>query len=92
MENTVYLYARSCGYSMSAGRIGPFECDFIVRNRQMDYSYIQVAYTIYNPSDREAEDKLQNREYRPFAAIPDGYSKHLMTTDYLFRKETASSM
>jgi hypothetical protein len=29
LENIVYIYARSNGYSVSVGRIGRLECDFI---------------------------------------------------------------
>lgn len=87
LENMVYFYAKSYGYSVSVGRIGKLECDFITRNNQMDYSYIQVAYTIYNTSDRQAEDKLQEREYRPLLMVKDNYNKYLMTTDFLLQKK-----
>ena len=46
LENIVYNYARSLDYSVSVGRFGKFECDFIVRGIDMQYAYIQVAYTI----------------------------------------------
>ena len=42
LENVVYFYARSRGCSVSVGRIGTLECDFILRNREMDYAYVQV--------------------------------------------------
>ena len=32
LENIVYVYARSNGYSVSVGRIGKLECDFILRD------------------------------------------------------------
>lgn len=56
------------------------ECDFIVRNREMNYSYVQVAYTI--ASSRETEE----REYRPLEAIKDNYPKYLMTADSLLQR------
>ena len=65
---------------MSVGRIGRLECDFILRDREMDYSYVQVAYTI--AQSRETED----REYRALEQIRDNYPKYLMTTDYLLQK------
>ena len=48
---------------MSVGRIGRLECDFILRNHELDYFYIQVAYKIL--LSRETEE----REYRPLEAI-----------------------
>lgn len=80
LENLVYFYARSQGNSVSVGRIGKLECDFILRDREMDYAYVQVAYTI--AQSRETED----REYRPLEQIRDNYPKYLMTTDYLLQK------
>ena len=65
---------------MSVGRVGKLECDFIIRNRDMNYSYVQVAYTI--ALSRETED----REYRPLEMIKDNYPKYVMTTDYLLQK------
>ena len=46
LENILYVYACSQDCSVSVGRIGKLECDFIIRSRDMDYSYGQVAYTI----------------------------------------------
>ena len=80
LENLVYFYARSRGYSVSVGRIGRLECDFILRSRDMNYSYAQVAYTI--GESRETEE----REYRPLESIRDNYPKYLLTTDYLLQK------
>ena len=80
LENIVYQYARSKNYSVSVGRIGNLECDFIMRDNQMNYSYVQVAYTI-NES-KETED----REYRPLEMIKDNYNKFVLTTDYLLQK------
>lgn len=73
LENIVYIYARSKGYSVSIGRIGKLECDFIVRSQSREYVYIQVAMTIMNSADTE------NREYRPLEAIRDNYPKYVMT-------------
>ena len=73
LENIVYQYARSCSYDVSIGRIGSFECDFIVRDNMMNYAYIQVAMTIM--SSRETED----REYRPLEMVADNYPKFVLT-------------
>ena len=80
LENIVYQYARSKNYSVSVGRIGNLECDFIMRDNQMNYSYVQVAYTIN-------ESKVtEDREYRPLEMIKDNYNKFVLTTDYLLQK------
>ena len=62
------------------GKIGNLECDFILRDSAMNYSYVQVAYTI--ALSKETED----REYRPLEKIPDNYPKYVMTTDYFLQK------
>ena len=80
LENMVFLYAKSRGSAVSVGRIGKYECDFIMRNTGMDYSYVQVAYTI--ALSRETED----REYRALEMIKDNYPKYVVTTDYLLQK------
>ena len=51
LENIVYTYARSQNYAVSIGRIGKLECDFILRDEQMQYAYVQVAMTIMNSRD-----------------------------------------
>ena len=80
LENIVYIYAKSRGYSVSVGRIGKLECDFIVRKEAMQYSYIQVAMTIL--SSKETED----REYRPLESIKDNYPKYVVTRNDLIQK------
>ena len=80
LENIVYNYARSLDYSVSVGRFGKFECDFIVRGTDMQYAYIQVAYTI--ALSKETED----REYRPLESIKDNYPRYVITTDYLLQQ------
>ena len=82
LENIVYVYARSRDYSVSVGRIGKLECDFILRDMNLSYSYVQVAYTI--AGSRETED----REYRSLENIRDNYPKYVMTTDYLLQNRS----
>lgn len=79
LENIVYFYAKSMNNSVSVGKIGKLECDFLIRNQSLDYSYVQVAYTIL--ASKETED----REYRPLEMIRDNYPKYVMTTDYLLQ-------
>lgn len=79
LENMLYFYACAQDCSVSVGRIGKLECDFIIRNKEMSYSYVQVAYTI--ALSKETED----REYRSLEMIRDNYPKYVMTTDYLLQ-------
>ena len=80
LENIVYLYAKSLDYAVSVGRIGKLECDFILRDHDMDYSYVQVAYKMLQSKDTE------DREYRPLESIRDNYKKYVVTTDYMLQK------
>lgn len=79
LENLVYIYARSQGYRISVGRIGKVECDFILRDREQGYAYVQVAYTILESK------KTEDREYKSLEAIKDNYPKYVLTTDYLLQ-------
>ena len=81
LENIVYTYAASMDYMISVGRIGKLECDFILRDNEMNYSYVQVAYTILESKDTE------DREYRALEQVKwDNYPKYLLTTDSLLQK------
>lgn len=79
LENLIFLYAKSLDYKISVGRIGKLECDFILRDREQSYSYIQVSYTILSSKETE------NREYRPLEMIHDNYPKYIATTDRLIQ-------
>ena len=81
LENIVYTYAASKDYTISIGKIGKLKCDFILRDNEMSYSYIQVAYTILE--SRETED----REYRSLEAIThDNYPRYVLTTDTMLQR------
>ena len=80
LENITYVYARTHDYSVSVGRIGKLECDFILRDNEMRYSYVQVSYTI--ALSKETED----REYRPLESIKDNYPKYVVTMDSLLQQ------
>lgn len=80
LENLVYLYLVSHDYQVSIGRIGRFECDFIIRSRTGGYAYIQVAYTLQG-EDRGATERIKEREYRPFREIRDGYPRYIISLD-----------
>ena len=76
LENMVFIYAKSRNYSISVGKIGSFECDFIVRSPSSGFAYIQVCYSIL--SSKETEE----REYRPLEKLKDNWPKYIATTDY----------
>ena len=81
LENVVFNYAVSKDYKVSVGKIGKLECDFILRNSEISYSYVQVAYTIL--ASKETED----REYKSLEKIiGDNYPKYVITTDKLLQK------
>ena len=79
LENVVYTYARSKGYSISVGRIGKLECDFILSRNNTNYSYVQVAMTIMSSIETE------NREYKPLENIKDNYPKYVFTRNDLIQ-------
>lgn len=80
LENLVHLYLSGRDYSVSIGKIGNLECDFIVRKTNGDYAYIQVAYSLQG-EDEEATEKIKEREYRPFRYIRDGYPRYIVSLD-----------
>lgn len=80
LENIVYIYAKSKGYTVSVGRIGKLECDFILRDVSSSYSYVQVAMTIMNSVNTE------NREYASLEKIMDNYPKYLITRNDLIQQ------
>ncbi len=77
LENIVYLYLVSNGYKVSIGKIGDLECDFIVRKQSGDYAYVQVTYTM------TGNEKIKEREYRPFRRIRDGFPRYIISLDVL---------
>ena len=85
LENIIYNYAVLNGYSVSIGKIGKLEVDFIVRDIiNNDYAYIQVAKTIDNGIVNEKGIPVtEEREFRPLEIIKDNYPKYVLTLDYL---------
>lgn len=80
LENIVYLYLVSNGYQVSIGRIGNYECDFIIRDKNQQYTYIQVTYSLHG-EDEKSTEKIKEREYRPFRSINDGYPRYIISLD-----------
>ena len=71
LENILFSYLKSKNYSLSVGKIGNLECDFIARRGIDEYFYIQVTK---NMDDKKTEE----REYKPF------YEKKCIQDIYLF--------
>ncbi len=89
LENIVYNYAKARGYEISVGKIGKLEVDFILRDINMDYSYVQVARYIDNGNiDKNGKNLTEEREYRPLEQIQDSYPKYVMTLDRLLQKRS----
>ena len=80
LENIIYIYSKSKGYDASVGRIGKLECDFILKSKDLSYSYVQVSYSVLGSKDTE------DREYAPLESIRDNYPKYVITLDSLTQK------
>ena len=61
-------------------KTGNLEVDFIVRDIENNYAYLQVALTIENST------KTEDREYRPLEKIKDNYPKYVLTRRDLIQK------
>ena len=70
---------KSKNYSLSVGKIGNLECDFIARKGVDEYFYIQVSKNI-------DDKKTEEREYKPFYEIKEMYPRYLFTSDMIFQK------
>jgi len=79
LENVLYSYLKSKNYSLSVGKIGNLECDFIARRGVDEYFYIQVTK---NMDDKKTEE----REYKPFYEIKEMYPRYLFVADLIFKK------
>lgn len=79
LENVLFTHLISRGYTVSVGRIGKLECDFIA-SKNGAYAFIQVAMTIAASQDTE------DREYRALEAIRDNSPKYLFTLDTLLQR------
>ncbi len=79
LENTLYSYLKSKDYSLSVGKIGNLECDFIARRGIDEYFYIQISKNI-------DDVETANREYKPFYEIKDLYPRYLFVLDLILQK------
>lgn len=79
LENVLYSYLKSKNYSLSVGKIGNLECDFIARHGIDNYYYIQISKNI-------DDEKTKEREYKPFYEIKEMYPRYLFVADIIFQK------
>lgn len=79
LENVLFSYLKSKNYSLSVGRIGKLECDFIARKDKDQYYYIQVTKNM-------DDEKTKEREYRPFFEIKELYPRYLFVSDLIFQE------
>ncbi|MFW6326809.1 MAG: ATP-binding protein [Bacteroidota bacterium] len=75
LENIVYLHLRMAGYSVTVGREGNKEIDFIAQ-KSGEKIYVQVAYILTN-------EETINREYGNLLEISDNFPKYVVTMDEL---------
>lgn len=79
LENILFSYLKSRNYSLSVGKIGNLECDFIARRGNDEYFYLQVTK---NMDDKKTEE----REYKPFYEIKELYPRYLFVLDIILQK------
>lgn len=74
IENIIYVELLRRGYAVDIGKNRDKEIDFIARDMEGRRNYIQVSFSIENPSVKE-------RELSSFHGLDDGYKKILITMD-----------
>jgi len=73
LENLVYLYLRQSGFDVYVGFLRNREIDFVAMKADRTI-YVQVAYTLTDPSTIE-------REYSQLESIDDHYEKYMVSLD-----------
>lgn len=73
LENIVHMELLRRGYSVTVGKVGEKEIDFICTKRGRKL-YIQVAYLL-------ASEETVKREFGVYDSIKDNYPKYVLTLD-----------
>lgn len=73
LENIVYLELLRRGYTVTVGKMGDKEIDFVCEN-QGNKLYVQVAYLL-------ASDETIQREFGVYDHIRDNFPKYVVTLD-----------
>jgi predicted AAA+ superfamily ATPase len=76
LENVVFLELKRRGYTVSVGKLGEREIDFIATARN-EKIYIQVAYLLSSPETVE-------REFSVLQQVSDNYPKVVLSLDTFF--------
>jgi len=73
LENIVYMEALRRGYTVTVGKAGDKEIDFVC-DKQGDKIYIQVTYLL-------ASEETIEREFGVYESIRDNYPKYVVSLD-----------
>lgn len=73
LENIVYMELLRRGYTVTVGKAGDKEIDFVCQ-KQNQKLYVQVCYLL------ASEDTI-NREFGVYASIPDNFPKYVVSMD-----------
>ena len=73
LENIVYLELLRRGYTVTVGKAGDKEIDFVCEN-QGNKLYVQVAYLL------ASEDTIE-REFGVYGRVRDNFPKYVITLD-----------
>jgi len=73
LENIVYMELLRRGYTVTVGKAGDKEIDFVCQ-KQNEKLYIQVCYLL-------ASDETVKREFGVYDTIPDNFPKYVVSMD-----------
>lgn len=73
LENIVYMELLRRGYSVTVGKAGDREIDFVCQ-KQNQKLYVQVCYLL-------AAEETVNREFGVYTSIPDNFPKYVVSMD-----------
>lgn len=73
LENIIFIELLYRGYDVKIGKLYDYEVDFIAQKSD-ERIYIQICYIL-------SDEKVRNREMRPFHKISDNHPKYLLTMD-----------
>lgn len=73
LENIVYMELLRRGYTVTVGKAGDKEIDFVCQ-KQNQKLYVQVCYLL-------ASEETINREFGVYASIPDNFPKYVVSMD-----------
>ncbi len=76
LENIVYLELLRRGFTVSAGKVGDLEVDFVA-SRNDEMIYLQVTYLL-------ASKEVEDREFKPLEKINDNYPKMVLSMDTIW--------